>query len=261
VLTGALVVGDSMRSSLRRLTLERLGRIDELLVADRFFRAELADELADDPDLRADADLIREQADRCRDILRSMGRAGKDDLHLRRAPLGAVIREAAEPHADRGKILHLSPDEEGGDQPVIHRQPEIIHGLRNLIQNAVDFAQGNVWVEADWTETRIRLRIVDDGTGFPAHLLGRIGDPFMRRRRSESDQRKRPEYEGMGLGLFIAKTLLERTGAELTFTNASDPFLTAEEQPARSGAIVEVVWPRGRIEADTAPLGLNRPFA
>ena len=226
--------------------------------------SELADELTDDPELKADAELIREQADRCRDILRSMGRAGKDDLHLRRAPLGAVIREAAEPHADRGKTLHLNLEDgsaDEGGQPVIHRRPEIIHGLRNLIQNAVDFARGNVWVDADWTDARIRLRIVDDGTGFPPHLLGRIGDPFMRRRRSEADLRKRPEYEGMGLGLFIAKTLLERTGADLTFTNARDPFLTAEEQPARSGAIVEVVWPRNRIEAEAVPLGPNTPFS
>ena len=221
--------------------------------------AELADEL-DDPDLKADAELIRQQADRCRDILRSMGRAGKDDLHLRRAPIVAVLREAAEPHASRGKTLHIAPAEDAADQPMILRRPEIIHGLRNLIQNAVDFARGNVWVEASWTATRIRIRIVDDGAGFPPHLLGRIGDPFMRHRRGETDRRQRPGYEGMGLGLFIAKTLLERTGADLSFANARDPFLTAEEQPERSGAIVEVAWPRARIEAAEAPVGPNQPI-
>ena len=226
--------------------------------------SELADELAQSPDLRADAELIRDQADRCRDILRSMGRAGKDDLHLRRAPLCAVLREAAEPHSDRGKAVHIcagSPDEAArAAQPVIRRQPEVIHGLRNLIQNAVDFSRGNVWVDADWSDSRIRLRIMDDGAGFPPQLLGRIGDPFVRRRRAEADPR-RPGYEGMGLGLFIAKTLLERTGAELSFANARDPFLTAEEQPERSGAIVEVTWPRARIEAPDTPLGENRPIA
>lgn len=222
--------------------------------------AELADELADHPDLRADAELIRDQADRCRDILRSMGRAGKDDLHLHRAPLAAVVREAAEPHAGRGKALHIGAGAGTGPQPVIRRQPEVIHGLRNLIQNAVDFARGNVWVDLGWTDDRVRLRIVDDGEGFPPHLIGRIGDPFMRRRKTEAERAKRPEYEGMGLGLFIAKTLLERTGAELSFANARDPFLTAEEQPERSGAIVEVVWPRARIEAPGEALGLNRPI-
>jgi len=226
--------------------------------------SELADELAQAPDLRADAELIRDQADRCRDILRSMGRAGKDDLHLRRAPLCAVLREAAEPHAGRGKQVHIcagaTAKAEAAAQPVIRRQPEIVHGLRNLIQNAVDFSRGHVWVDADWSDSRIRLRIMDDGAGFPPHLLGRIGDPFVRRRRAEADP-QRPGYEGMGLGLFIAKTLLERTGAELSFANARDPFLTAEEQPERSGAIVEVAWPRARIEAPDAPLGENRPIA
>lgn len=214
--------------------------------------AELADELSDRPDLREDAELIRQQADRCRDILRSMGRAGKEDLHLRSAPLTAVIREAAVPHAGRGKGLHidaLAGPGGGEKQPAILRRPEIIHGLRNLIQNAVDFARANVWVDAEWTGSSILIRIADDGPGFPPQLLGRIGDPFMRRRRGAETRSDRPGYEGMGLGLFIAKTLLERTGAELTFANAADPFLTEEERPPRCGAIVEVVWPRGRVEA------------
>jgi two-component system, sensor histidine kinase RegB len=81
--------------------------------------------------------------------------------------------------------------------------------------------------------------------------LGRIGDPFVRSRRDGQDQTPRPGYEGMGLGLFIAKTLLERTGAALSFANGSDPFLTPEERPNRSGAIVEVAWPRDRIVATT----------
>ncbi|WP_343080456.1 sensor histidine kinase RegB [Ostreiculturibacter nitratireducens] len=223
--------------------------------------AELADELSDRPDLQADAELIRQQADRCRDILRSMGRAGKDDLHLRSAPLSEVIREAAEPHADRGKELHVDvvPGPGGENrQPAVLRRPEIIHGLRNLVQNAVDFAKANVWVDAEWTDTRLMVRIVDDGPGYPTQLLGRIGDPFIGHRPAEDDRVARSGYEGMGLGLFIAKTLLERTGARLTFANAADPFLTAEERPPRCGAIVEVVWPRGEIEpASEGGLGEN----
>ncbi|SDI80487.1 two-component system, sensor histidine kinase RegB [Lutimaribacter saemankumensis] len=213
--------------------------------------AELVEELDDRPDLADDARLIRDQADRCRDILRSMGRAGKDDLHLRQAPLSAVIEEAAEPHRNRGKLLLFDyQPAEGVDavQPAILRRPEIIHGLRNLIQNAVDFARERVWIEAEWDENRISVRIMDDGRGFPQQLLGRIGDPFMRRRRNPEDRSQRPEYEGMGLGLFIAKTLLERSGAELSFANGHDPFLAPSENPERCGAIIEVVWPRDRID-------------
>lgn len=229
--------------------------------------AELIEELDDRPDLREDAALIREQADRCRDILRDMGRAGKDDLHLRQAPLSTVISEAAEPHAHRGKIIHFEegPAPGGGpQQPSILRKPEVIHGLRNLIQNAVDFSRANVWVESHWTDDFISIRIIDDGRGYPPHLIGRIGDPFMRRRKSESDRKARPEYEGMGLGLFIAKTLLERSGAKLSFANGSDPYYPDRANGPRKGAIVEVVWPRNKIDAqhgDTpVPVGLNMPI-
>ena len=228
---------------------------------------ELIDELADRPDLREDAELVRDQADRCRDILRSMGRAGKDDLHLRQAPLGAIVREAAEPHASRGKqvLIDLQPGAKtNASQPVIKRRPEIIHGLRNLIQNAVDFAETTVWIDAIWTDDTVHIRILDDGHGFPPHLLGRIGDPFVRNRRSDADRKMRPDYEGMGLGLFIAKTLLERSGAALTFDNATVPAIPFGEKAERCGAIVEVMWPRADISPDpeTQKLGLgdNRPI-
>ncbi|NEX48119.1 sensor histidine kinase RegB [Pseudotabrizicola algicola] len=226
--------------------------------------AEMMDELEGQPALLEDARLIREQADRCRDILHSMGRAGKDDLHMRSVPLAVLVTEAAEPHQTRGKHVELTflPGQGGSErQPTVSRRPEVIHGLRNLIQNAVDFANSTVWVHGEWTEHTISIRIVDDGDGFPSHVIGRIGDPFVRSRRSSQDLAMRPEYEGMGLGLFIAKTLLERTGADLTFGNASDPFLTPAERPLRSGAIVEVVWPSERLaQSPDRALGQNAPF-
>ena len=95
-------------------------------------------------------------------------------------------------------------------------------------------------------------------------MIGRIGDPFVRRRRSEGERRARPEYEGMGLGLFIAKTLLERSGAELTFANGRDPFGDDTLEPARGGAIIDVTWKRQSIvpqeDADRAGLGENQPI-
>ena len=227
---------------------------------------ELAEELSQDAALREDALLIAEQADRCRDILRSMGKAGKDDLHLRGAPLSAVIEEAADPHGARGKKLHFSHealDDSDASQPILLRRPEVIHGLRNLIQNAVDFARGNVWVESRWSEKLVRIRVMDDGPGYPPHLLGRLGDPPMRRQSTARDPR-RPSYEGMGLGLFIAKTLLQRTGADIEFGNRENRAGEAGDGAARSGAIVEVTWPRARIDMGTgferAPLGQNRPL-
>ena len=227
--------------------------------------AELMDELEDRGELLEDAKLIRDQADRCRDILRSMGRAGKDDLHMRRAPLDSVLREAAEPHQGRGKQIHfdLAPSATGeSEQPTIIRKAEVIHGLRNLVQNAVDFSTANVWIRARWGTDRIRITIVDDGKGFPPQLLGRIGDPFMRAREQPSDKTDRPGYEGMGLGLFIAKTLLERTGANVTFANAGDGQVTGPFRSRQSGAVVDVSWARENLvpgDEDTG-LGENQPI-
>jgi len=227
--------------------------------------AELASELRQMPDLHEDAVLISEQADRCRDILQSMGRVGKDDLHMRRAPLTAVLEEAAEPHMNRGKdiIFDVTKDiETAGIQPTIQRKPEIIHALRNLIQNAVDFAQGCVWIESDWDDKSITVRIMDDGDGYPLHMLNRIGEPFIRNRTTMPDNR-RPEYEGMGLGLFIAKTLLERSGAEVTFDNGPVSHTETPHYAEVTGAVVRVSWARTRLEesrAARAALGSNTPL-
>lgn len=225
--------------------------------------SELVDELEDNSDLKADALLIRAQADRCRDILRSMGRAGKEDKLLRYAPIETLVQEASEPHLQRGKAVtfEVQPSQDGETrQPDVFRRPEVIHGLRNLVQNAVDFAATQVRIEISWSQDTIALRIIDDGPGFPPSVLGRIGDPFVRRRRSDVTRAQRPGYEGMGLGLFIAKTLLERSGARLQFLNGASRALAK----ARSGAVVSVEWPRSAIEAniETArgALGTNKPI-
>ncbi|SHJ04441.1 sensor histidine kinase RegB [Wenxinia saemankumensis] len=212
---------------------------------------ELQRELAGRPDLAEDAALIAQQCDRCRDILRSMGRAGKEDRHTRRAPLETVVRDAAQPHLDRGRNVDFGHGSTTGDQPEIWRRPEIIHGLRNLVQNAVDFAAASVDVETGWDERTLWVRIEDDGPGFPPSVLARIGDPFVRSRRTPDPREGRDGYEGMGLGLFIAKALLERTGADLSFTNACP----------EGGAIARVAWRRADIEAGpearSAALGEN----
>lgn len=208
----------------------------------KLIAAELADELDDRPDLQADAIALRDSAVRCAEILRSMGRAGKDDLHLRAAPLRTVLEDAAEPHAGRGPVVEIR-----ANGPDIRRDPAIIHALRNLIQNAVDFAASRVVIESQTGNGWLAVTIRDDGPGYPPALLARIGDPYLTSKRGGP---QREGYEGMGLGLFIAKTLLERSGARLGFDNGGP------------GAIVTVRWPLDRIAADArAPLGDNPAWA
>tara|TARA_B100001142_G_scaffold31764_1_gene28117 strand:+ start:4328 stop:5701 length:1374 start_codon:yes stop_codon:yes gene_type:complete len=215
--------------------------------------AELMEEMEGSEELYADARLIHEQADRCRDILASMGRAGKDDLHLRSAPWSALVRESAEPHIDRGKDVLFTfnkNDELDTKQPQTMRKPEVIHGLRNLIQNAVDFSLSNVQIDIGWDQTHVYVKILDDGHGFEPQILNRIGDPFVRSKKRGTLISDRPIYDGMGLGLFIAKTLLERSGARLDFSNGID-------KDDLGGAVVLVSWPNKRLVVDNPILGEN----
>jgi two-component system sensor histidine kinase RegB len=255
----ALLMGEALAAA--QLALDRAQQLSDLdgvvaaaahemgtpLATIKLVSGEMIEELEDRPDLPhllEDARLLRAQADRCRDILRAMGQEAKRDSYLDRAPFEAVLREAAEPHLDRGKMVEFRIAE--GRQPDVPRRPEIVHGLRNLVQNAVDFAAERVEIRLDWTDERLSVRLRDDGPGFTPSVLERIGDPFMRGRPAPArllaeEPAARPGYEGMGLGLFIAKTLLERTGARLTFANDQD-----------GGAAVVVAWPRRALGAPGA---------
>ena len=239
---------------------------------------ELARELAGNAELADDVQLIRREVERCGAIMTDLAQGGRDDAHVKLAPVSAVIAEAARPHADRGKSLVVRIDgvpaeRADGTQPTVARSPELIHGLRNLIQNAVDFAASTVWVDADLAEDTLRIAVGDDGPGFGPDILPRLGEPYVSSRgrgdprggRRVSDR----QYEGMGLGLFIARTLLERTGARVAFANGSDP---RKRRPAGvpvehlhpPGAIIEMVWPVAALVAPPGEtrraLGPNRRF-
>ena len=249
---------------------------------------ELARDLKDRPELSEDVALIRREAERCGEIMADLSQGGRDDSQIRTAPVSAIVEEAARPHGNRGKRVVIRV---GGalaeslqeDQPMVPRSPELIHGLRNMIQNAVDYADSTVWIDVDFDARDLRIAVGDDGRGFSPDILPRLGEPYVstRRRGEISGERggsgngfgaaSEGSYEGMGLGLFIARTLLERTGAHVTFANGSDamrrrsadPYMTSElARPP--GAIVEIVWPVSILvtpkEVARRALGRNERF-
>ena len=221
--------------------------------------SELAGEAEDYPDLAEDLALIRAEADRCGAILADLSQGGRDDSQIKTAPISSVIEEAARPHARRGKVLvtridGLPADRASDDQPTVLRSPELIHGLRNAVQNAVDFAETTVWIDADLSDETLRIAVGDDGPGFSPDILPRLGEPYVSTRARGKGGRDEGDYEGMGLGLFIARTLLERTGAEVAFANGSDLRSrrrrgrdTTPEDAHPPGAIIEMVWNADRI--------------
>jgi two-component system sensor histidine kinase RegB len=190
---------------------------------------------------REDVELIVEQAERCRAILKQISqRRHMTDAAMSRATLPSLIEEAAEPHQGAGIHVQCSCSPLGGASgnngkpPVVVRKPEIIHALGAFIENAVSFAAKEVSVNARWSNEEVRIYVTDDGPGFAPSVLAKLGEPYFSERRIEQ------RGGGMGLGFFIACTLLERTGAKVTPYN--------RQAPAK-GAVIRIVWPREAIEA------------
>ncbi len=182
-----------------------------------------------------DLALLSDQAERCRDILRKLATLGADEgAPIERMRLKALVEEVVEPSRLFDVDLQIELDGEASDEPVFARSPAILYGLGNIVENAVDFARTTVRVEARWSAARVTLAVSDDGEGFPGHVLERLGDPYVTTRSEGGTY-----GGGLGLGFFIAKTLLERTGATVGFANKSAPS---------SGAVVTVSWPRQAVD-------------
>ena len=194
--------------------------------------------LGNDPRYKEDVTLLRSQSERCREILKRLTSLSSEaDTPLMRLPLTSLIEEVIAPHRDFGIAITIEPREQRGPEPVGQRNPGVIYGLGNLVENAVDFAKTSVKVRPRWNEQIVGLTITDDGPGFLADVIDRIGEPYMSTRQGTEPG------GGLGLGLFIAKTLLERSGATIRFGNS----------PERGeGAAVEIVWPRTAFSAPAA---------
>lgn len=201
---------------------------------------EMSKELPEDTPLGQDARLMRSQAARCRDILQKLtSLSGEGEDHIGTLSIASLVDEVVEPHRNFGIEIDTRLENRMKipySQPVFVRNPATLYGLGNLVENAVDFAQSRVEVETWWTEEVVTIVISDDGNGYPKELLGKIGEPYI----STRSEDEKNSGGGLGLGLFIAKTLLERSGAHIEFSNQGDTGL--------KGAKIIVTWPRDHLE-------------
>ena len=184
-----------------------------------------------------DVKLLREQAQRCREILAKLTQLSASSEPFDRSKLSALIEEVVAPHRNFGVAIDVVLPGERAAEPVGEHNPAIIYGLGNLVENAVDFARARVEIAARWSDSEVAIAIADDGPGFAPEILDRIGEPYL-------TSRGRPPggeggVAGLGLGVFIAKTLLERSGAALSFANRAAPG---------HGATVRVRWRREDYE-------------
>jgi two-component system, sensor histidine kinase RegB len=183
---------------------------------------ELVREIPPADPLAEDARLLLSQVSRCRDILAELARKPEADggEPFERLTVRAMIEVAAAPHRLPTVNLVVTADGAAADvaEPVLARRPEVLHGLGNLLQNAIEFAAARVEVAVGWDARHLTIAIRDDGPGFPVGLIARIGEPYISNRVVRYD----PNGGHMGLGIFIAKTLLERSGADVEFANRPD---------------------------------------
>ena len=187
--------------------------------------------------LSADLRTLREQATRCRDILAKIAQLSAAGAPFDRMELSLLIEEVVAPHRDFGVDIKVRIAVAPSSEPVGARNPAILYGIGNILENAVDFARSTVEVNAWWNSDSVEIVISDDGPGIAPDMLKRIGEPYVSRRPSADEGVRR----GMGLGIFIARTLLERTGARVSFANRTFPD---------HGAVVQIMWPRDRFEAE-----------
>ena len=213
---------------------------------------ELENEVPADSPLREDIMLLRSQAQRCREILQKLTRhpSEQDPLHAR-VSIRAMLEEAAAPYRSRGVTIAISAGPSAGEngpsaaEIVVERLPGVIFGIGNLIENATDFARTRVDITSEWNANEVVVTIADDGPGFPAELMDSIGEPYVTTRPAHGAQAIPTDDEdeeegptGLGLGFFIAKTLLERSGASVSLSNRAAP---------QTGAKVHISWPRAVV--------------
>jgi len=201
---------------------------------------EMAREAPEGP-ARDDAQLLISQAERCREILRRLTEEPEtgDIVHARMSLL-QLVNEVIEPHLDSGvRVEAVVTGSKGARAPEIRRLPEVLHAMTSLVENATDFAVSEVLVTARFDEQSLSVEVRDDGPGFSPEVMAKLGQPYVTSR--PGGESSRSGHVGMGLGFFIAKTLLERTGARFEFSNGRP-----------RGAVIVIRWPRARIEAPAA---------
>ncbi|WOI53327.1 ActS/PrrB/RegB family redox-sensitive histidine kinase [Parvularcula sp. LCG005] len=190
--------------------------------------------------LKEDAQLLISQTQRCQRILQRLSSVGEGgDDHHNVLSIEELLRESAKPFLNEPHVavtFAFDPECHSSPPDRLLRKSEVIYALRTLIENAVKFANHSVRIMSSWNENQLTVTIEDDGPGFPTDLLSRLGEPYPKVETQKLSMAK----QGLGLGFFIATTLLERTGAQVVAGNAL----------SLKGAYVAVTWPLANLRAD-----------
>ena len=190
---------------------------------------ELSKQLKNQKEVIQDIELLSSQVERCNQILKrlSLNPNQEDDFIDEDLTMRDYLKEiiiSFEQTSSKKFVLNCDQD---SNSKKITKSIEIVYGLRNFIGNANKFSKDKVFISLKSDANFTDITIEDDGNGYPNDILSKIGEPYLKSVR-KSDKSKM----GLGLGLFIGKTLLEKNFASLIFTNSK----------TRGGAEVNIKW-------------------
>jgi two-component system, sensor histidine kinase RegB len=227
VATEAALTRESKMSALGSLAAAAAHELGGPLGTITLVARSLVEQLGDDPEFGDDIRLLESEAARSRSILVRIAKRAEAEDPFAELGLDVLLHEVAQTVApSRVPVQIIAP----APQPLVRRSPELLHGLQNLVANAVRHAGSVVELHAGASAGEVTVSVLDDGPGFAETILPKLGEPDLGPSQSRSG--------GTGLGIFIATTLIERTGGRLAFSNRP-----------QGGAKVDVRWLRSHIEA------------
>tara|TARA_B100001063_G_scaffold240729_1_gene266342 strand:+ start:2014 stop:3294 length:1281 start_codon:yes stop_codon:yes gene_type:complete len=190
---------------------------------------ELSTQLKDQKDVIQDIQLLSSQVERCNQILKrlSLDPNLEDDFIDEDLSMKDYIKEIVSSFQETSEKIFLLNFDQNSNSKKITKSIEIVYGLRNFIGNANKFSKDKIFITLKSDSKNTQITIEDDGNGYPSDILPKIGEPYLK-----SIKERNKNKTGLGLGLFIGKTLLEKNFATLSFRNSK----------TRNGAEVVINW-------------------
>ena len=190
---------------------------------------DLYDNFKNNKELKKDVELLLSQVDRCNAILKklSLNPTVEDDFIDKDITLHNYVKEIVNSFKEISDKNFVINTEQNYNSFEISKLIEVVYGIRNFIGNANKFAKKNIYISITSDSENSSISVEDDGSGFPKDILTKIGDPYIK-----SLQSKNKSRAGLGLGIFIGKTLLEKNKAKLLIRNSE----------TRGGAEIKIEW-------------------
>ena len=190
---------------------------------------ELFDQLRNDKNFGKDVELLVSQVNRCNEILKKLtiNPTIEDDFIDKNLSLFNYVKEIVISFKEISDKQFIIDSEQDSNSFELNKSIEIVYGLRNFIGNANKFSKKKIFLTIKSDSENSELTIEDDGPGFSKEILNKIGEPYIKSLKSKDNTKS-----GLGLGIFIGKTLLEKNNAKLLFRNSE----------TRGGAEIKIEW-------------------